>query len=136
MAEVEQYAQDLKDIMKELTALSNRIRPGCSPSEWSLDQVMNSFLSIFDRFCPLKIGDRVELVKNLPIEESSGWYSCRHFLIRGAMGTVEDRGYRDDKFTFDIIFDNETWIDREGVEREVDRKHTFSLSEDVLRLIR
>jgi len=128
MSEVELYAQDLKDLMSDISELSKRI-----PSEWSLGQVMDSFLSIYDRFCPFEVGDRVELVKNIPVDESSGWYSCRHFLIQGAKATIRRRSYSDDKFTFDVEFDEETWIGQDGVERPVDRKHTFKISESYLR---
>lgn len=134
MADVEKYAKELQRLSEAAKDFKATIDAACGGSfKWGVEQVVSSYLSLFDRFCPFGVGDRVELTKNVPIEEGSGWYSCRHFLIRGARGTVRSRGYSGDKFVFDVEFDNETWIDKDGIEQPILKKHVFSFNESYLR---
>jgi hypothetical protein len=134
MADVEKYAKELININKLANEFSSKIYNAFGGSvEWGINEVVSSYLSMFDRFCPFKEGDRVELVKDIDVNESSGWYGSRHFLIRGSKGTVRGREYRKNMFTFDIEFDNETWFDGKGNEHPVERKHVFNLNETQLR---
>lgn len=136
MADVEKYANEILEISNLTKEFQKKLSHSFGGSmQWGVEQFISSYLSLFDRFCPLSVGDRVELVRNVPVKESSGWYHCRHFLIKDATATVRNRGYKDDHFTFDIEFDHETWIDQEGNEQPVKNKHTFYFTEDFLRKI-
>jgi len=105
------YVNDLNGIyakIKELDKLLDRGELG-----FKLEQVLGSYASLFNRFCPYKVGDRVQLIEDLDIPEGHGWYSGKHFLIKGAIATVKDVGYRNDLFSFGLEFDNESWVDYE-----------------------
>lgn len=135
MNDVERYAKDLLDIAGHATEFKRKIENSCGGSfKWGVEQVIKSYLSLFDRFCPYKIGDRVQLISTLNIvDENHGWYSCRHNLIKGARATVMERGYTDGRFSFMIEFDIETWINGKGVESPVTGKHVFHFAENSLK---
>lgn len=136
MVDTTKYAGELKDIARLAKEFSNSISGACGGSfEWGMTEMADSYLSIFDRFCPYKNDDRVELLRDVEIESSSGWYPCRHFLIRGAKATINNRGYNNGKFSFEVVFDDESWIDGDGNEKPVDSKHTFGLNETYFRKI-
>lgn len=104
------------------------------PVSYYLEKLTGYAELLFDRFAPFKPGWRVALVaspKNCN-DEDDGWYSCRHFLVPGATGTVESIDAGKDGFWVCVVFDRETWIDREGVEQPVTQKHTFCLHESML----
>ena len=88
--------------------------------------------ALFDRFAPFKEGDRVKIVK--APNTNNDWRNCKHFLIKGAMGTVEDVDYRD-LFVAHVVWDKETWLDKNGNEQPVRQKHSFLMSENqILRI--
>jgi len=135
MVDTIKYAEDLKKISTLSKEFAEGIRRATADSfGWGLEQMADSYISIFERFCPFEEGDRVELVKDVPCE--GGWSSCRHFLIREAKATVHARGYSNDKFSFDVIFDEESWIDDKGEVHPIEtNKHTFGLNETYFRKI-
>ena len=53
-----------------------------------------------------------------------------NLLIKGAIATVNNCGYRDDSFSFGLEFDEETWIDMYGNIKPVSAKHLFYLREN------
>jgi len=78
---------------------------------------VQSYISMFDRFCPHKEGDNVRLSKDYPVEKNSGWWCSRHLMKKGTKATIVERGYSDGKFTFGIQFkDGNTWIDPDSDE--------------------
>lgn len=124
-----EYAENLKEVSTlAIEFVESMHRATGNSFEWGMEQMADSYISIFNRFCPFKEGDRVELLR-----DNTGWDTCRHFLIRGGKATVEGCGYRDGKFVFDVIFDDETWIDGDGKERDVQTNHTFSIDETYLK---
>ena len=132
MADVEKYALEIKQLVKDANELSNRLNSSCGSSlEWATEEIIDSYLSLYDRFCPFKIGDRVQLTKYYT-KKDTGWEHCKHFLNRGSTGKVVNRGYKEGLFIFDIVFDNESWIDNDGVENKTKDKHTFAFNENWL----
>jgi len=101
---------------------------------FKLKEVLQSYASLFNRFCPYKVGDRVQLKEDLDIPQGSGWYGSKHFLVKGAIATVKDCGYRSDLFFFGLEFNDESYIDRLGEISPVTAKHLFYLSEDLITL--
>lgn len=130
MSNTFKYVNDLKNIkakVNELNGLLNAEELG-----FKLNEILESYASLFNRFCPYKVGDRVQLKEDLDIPQDSGWYSSKHFLIKGAIATVREVGYRDDLFSFGLEFDNESWVHyRTGkiIPIEGYRKHLFYLPE-------
>jgi len=101
---------------------------------FKLNEVLQSYASMFNRFCPYQVGDRIKLKSDLNISDNSGWQSSKHFLIKGAIATVKDCGYRNDLFFFGLEFDDESYIDRLGKISPVTAKHLFYLSENLITL--
>jgi hypothetical protein len=135
MAEVERYMKEIVGLSSKTQEISKEFNRICGGSfEWATKEIANSYLSMFDRFCPFKVGDRVRLVKDYEVtDKSHGWYHCRHFLQKGALSTIITREYENTCFTFQIEFDRETWISSEDkIERPVTCKHTFYFREDYL----
>lgn len=132
MSDVERYADDLKMLVNEARKFQGQVNGAFGGSmPWGIEQLTDCFRSMFDRFSPFSVGDRVQLKETPKIQEGSGWYHCRHFLIKGAVGTIACRGYSDGAFTFDVTFDDESWIDRLGEKHltNANERHTFHFSE-------
>ena len=110
MVDVEKYAQELKETFDTVKALSKKL---AGTSDWEIDQVTESFQSMFERFCPFQVGQRVELIKSLDIDPNSGWHHSRHYLVRASPGVVAERGYYKGEFVFQVKFDLESWISRD-----------------------
>jgi hypothetical protein len=134
MSNVEQYAKDLQDIVDYATEFKTRVERSFGGSfKWGIGEVIQSYLSLFDRFCPFEVGDQVQLKSTCHIENiDHGWYGCGHFMVKGATAIVKERGYTDGQFTFLIAFDVETWIDDLGEPKPVERKHVFHFGENAL----
>lgn len=129
MGTAQEYAQEIQQLYDKVTELEKAIP---SSFGYKLQTVIANYSSLFERFCPYQVGDKVKLTKTPVIEKNSGWYGSRHFLIEGAIATITERDYYQGKFTFFLVFDNETWIDSQGVERAVteNNRHVFGFSED------
>jgi hypothetical protein len=131
MANTIKYVDDLNNIKAKVTELDRLLNAG--ELGFKLDEVLLTHASLFSRFCPYKVSDRVQLKESLDILEGHGWYHCRHFLIKGATATVKECGYRDDAFTFGLVFDDESHIHHrtgEIIPAKDDEKHLFYLSEN------
>lgn len=102
------------------------------PLSFYLRELAAAYALLMDRFAPLKVGDRCALKETLDLDKDSGWYPHRHFLIAGSKGTVVEADCGSNGFIFDVHFDNETWIDRDGKEHPRDKAHSFRLSENNL----
>ncbi len=104
------------------------------PLPYTMDVLLAAHDLLLERFAPYKVGDRVELAGDVDVSKSPGWASSAHFLKRGAKATVEAVRVRESKkFGFDVIFDEETWVDN-GVPKPVSSKHTYSFGESALRM--
>jgi len=101
--------------------------------------------SVYERFCPFKVGQRVELTKTLDIEQASDWYHGRHYLVQGSPGVVLSRGFRNNQFDFEVKFDLESWIRTHNPEKKeiitqkeiithVRSRHVYILGEGCLAL--
>jgi hypothetical protein len=131
MSNTPKYIVDLNNIKAKVTELDRLLNAG--EIGFKLNEVLSSYASMFDRFCPYKVGDRVQLKESLDIPKGHGWYHCRHFLIKGAIATVKECGYRDGLFSFGLIFDDESDIHYqtgEIIPTGESERHLFTLPED------
>ena len=71
--------------------------------------------ALFER-APFKTGDRVRLTRTPDITptKSWGWMGARHFLVKGALATVDSVDFSDGHFEAWLRFDDESWKDHEG----------------------
>jgi hypothetical protein len=108
-------------------------RLATGPLDYNLKKLVKARELLLTRFAPFKVGDRVTLAKELYVAPDSGWIFCKHFLVPGSVGRVKDSDCdADGRLRFFIEFENQTWIDREGVEQPMDKKSLFCLFEDQL----
>lgn len=103
---------------------------------YKLEFILKTYTSLFDRFCPFKVGDRVQLKTTPEISKDVawGWLGAKHFLVEGAIATVVTADYRDDSFEFGLQFDDDSWVDRSGNLRlvEIERRGIFWFGETYL----
>lgn len=132
MGSVLDYVEEVRVVFTHLVKLRNAMR---YEFDYKVNRVLASYNDMFERFCPFKDGDRIYLVKAPDIDEKSGWYGSRHFLVQGATGKIVGRDYYKNKFCFSVEFDNESWIDEFGVHHLVlEPKSIYTFDEDWLAL--
>jgi hypothetical protein len=115
---------------------------GRGPLDYYLQELVAAHDLLMVRFAPFQVGDRVVLMKAPDYESSPGWRPSAHFLVPGAAGVVVDAGCGQGGFRFDVMFDDESWIDNTGHQRargsvvpmEPERKHRFGFGEGWLEL--
>lgn len=129
MADVEEYAAKLTEVSKAIREASEKARDLCG---WPIEQLVESYLSMFERFCPFRVGDRVKLRATPDLTDAPGWKGSKHWLVAGAAGIVRARGYTGGAFSFDVEFDDESWKDDAGVVRPTSCKHTYGFREHFL----
>jgi hypothetical protein len=123
----------IKDAVRQIEAGVDQIRS--TGVSYTLDVLFAAHRLVIERFAPFKVGDRVALSKTPKIDRETawGWLGSKHFLVQGALGivrTVDLHG--DGKLSFGVEFDDETWIDRDGHRRPLDRKHHYCFGEGSL----
>jgi len=77
----------------------------------------------------------VKLAKTPDItpETAPGWMSCKHFLVKGAKGTVTEAGCGEGGFHFYVEFDDETFIHPvNNKPAKPSSKHVFGFREESL----
>lgn len=110
---------------------------GRGPLDYYLRELVAAHDLLMSRFAPFQIGDRVKLLKSPDYEKAPGWDKCKHFLVCGAAGVIVDATCGSSGFVFDVLFDDESWIDTVGRDRPKgsvvpmpgDRKHRFGFRE-------
>lgn len=121
-----EYAKRLGAVKTKISELDSLLD---NEFGYKLNQVLESYASLFNRFCPYKVGDRVQLKADIEVPKGHGWEGSQHFLIKGAIATVKACEYRNDLFCFGIEFNNESWIDMHGEIKLASSKHLFYFSE-------
>lgn len=95
------------------------------------------FEALFERFCPFKINDRVELIETPEINPKKNWglIGSKHFLVKGAVATVKKRTSREGQFVFLLEFDDDSY--KEFHTNKItpsETKGLYSFNEKVLKL--
>lgn len=123
----------LKDGLEKIQAGLNILSGG--PASYYIECVMKARELLLTKYAPFKAGDRVELAVTPEItkHKSYGWIGSKHFLVEGAKATVLTVDIDRHDLTFGVEFDEETWIDRDGVKRPVSRKHSYGFRAEALR---
>ncbi len=108
----------------------------------NLEKLLYTNQLFLEKYAPFKVGDRVELAVTPEISEKTapGWLGAKHFLKKGATGVVKlvdtmKRSTQEVVLVFHVEFDKETWKDRLGEEKPVEKKHTFLFLEKDLKKI-
>ena len=104
------------------------------PSSYYFAKIEEYVNALFGKYAPFKVGDRVRLTA--APDTDNDWRSCAHFLVPGALATVNGVDYSKSRFVADVIFDNESWIDREGVVHLAENFHTFRIGEEIMEKVK
>jgi hypothetical protein len=113
------------------------------PMDYYITNLTDCYQLLLDKYAPFKVGDRVLLTETPDIDKSSGWYSCRHFLVKGAIGTVRQVDVDKNGFAGYVEFDQESWIpdfdsESQGIKKGVkvmtppERRHIYGFKEHKL----
>jgi hypothetical protein len=91
------------------------IRQGISildggPLEYYLERLAGCYRFLLT-LAPLQPGARISLTETPEIRHDSGWFGSKHFLVKGAQGTVRAVHATYDGFTYDVEFDDDSWIE-------------------------
>jgi hypothetical protein len=107
------------------------------PLHYYLEKLTECREEFFKRCSPFRVGDTVEMVKTPNIDEKSGWWGSRHFLVAGSSATVKSIDFRKGKFMFDVCFTDESWIGMDGkvTPMKPENRHTFCFSESYFRRV-
>jgi hypothetical protein len=109
------------------------------PATYYIEKVRDQIDLLFERFCPFKVGDRVQIrvAPRIDKEHAPGWIGSEHFLVVGAIGTVIERDANKRGFFFQVTFDDESYIDREGKKHLIlpDRRHSYNMRDFELELL-
>ena len=123
---IEQFQQGIGKIQEGVSQLTK------GPASFTLECLFAAYRTLINQYALFKVGERVVL-RDTPaaaLQQDSGWWFCRHFLIPGNGATVQHVTCDSSgKLQYDVVFDRETWIDREGKEQPVSSKHVFRLVE-------
>ena len=132
--------REMKDHIDTLREGMEKVKDGFSmmnggPMTFTLDCLLAAYNTLVNEYAAFKVGQCVELraVPKAALVLESGWWHCQHFLVPGNEGTIRHVSCDSDgRLRYDVIFDRETWIDRDGKEQPVISKHVFSLFEKEL----
>lgn len=82
------------------------------PLEFYLERLSRCYDFLLT-LAPLQPGARITLAATPVITEleRSGWWGARHFLVEGAVGTIRAVHADADGFSYDVEFDDDSWIE-------------------------
>lgn len=85
--------------------------------ETQIKTALERFVSFMEKQASFKVGDRVELTETpvITAETAHGWLNCKHFIVKGAKGTIRDVSYYNNEFGYAVSLDDESWKDEKGV---------------------
>jgi hypothetical protein len=129
MDHVERMKDGLAKIADGIAALN------CGPAHFTLEVLFAAYYALVNDYARYKVGQRVALraTPTSATKPDSGWWSCRHFLVPDNPATVQRVWCDSDgRLRYDVEFDRETWINRDGQEQPVIAKHVFSMFETEL----
>lgn len=139
------HLETTEKVFESLSEAIEVLRPVNGRTSWTFEKLTEYVDGLFS-FSQFNLEDEVILnsqwephfQKELDKCSNHGWKHCKHFLIEGAVGQVKDIDYRDGKFVYDVVFDNESWVTSFGKEEgklhpvSRDKRHIFCIWEDHL----
>ena len=127
--------ENVKDAIDLLQKGINKLSNG--PLSYYVENMVAAYDILMTRYAPFKVGDCVLLTKTpvINLSTASGWMGSKHFLVKGAAGTVATADCGTRGFKFDVIFDDESWynhVDKIYVKMAEDKRHRYCFGEDDL----
>ena len=123
----------LTDNLKEMNKIFNKI--SISDLIYRIEELEKCQDEFFKRCSPCTVGDKVVLIENINPDKNSGWYSSRHFLIKGSKAIVRSVEFYKDYFRIGVEFDDDSWLDFNQNIIKRDDKYTFIINSARLKKI-
>jgi hypothetical protein len=117
---------DIKDMIEKTINLEKLLDARLNDWRYVLEGA-NSIWSL----AQFKVGQLVRLNKTPEItrEKSWGWFGSKHYLIKGALAVVKERQFYDGTFVYGLHFQDESWVDGNGICQPVSGKALYSFGE-------
>lgn len=125
---------ETNELRRKIEELAKLRRVLDTMSDYDFGCLLGAYNLLINVYCPFHKGDRVRLKETPIIDEKNapGWLSSKHFLVEGAVGVVENMIVNENGFRFDVIFDDESWVDGDGTKHAPSYRHTFCFKECML----
>ena len=91
---------------------------------WYLKEI-ETLPQIIRALLPAKVGDKVIITRQIKL--SGAWISREHYLCRGSTAVVKSLGIDEGKVYANLVFDNESWIDDNGLVQPAIQKHYYGI---------
>lgn len=105
MSDVLGFVEQFKTMVVKVHELQQAIGAlDGGPMDFCASEFLESFESIFHRYCPYEIGQTVYLKQHVVFDHCPGWRGA-DFLIADASAQVERRGYSHGRFEFGLVFE-------------------------------
>lgn len=133
----EQTAEATATAIKEgLAEIENGMKKlNSSSMSYTMSCMVNAQQLLLTKYATFKVGDRVQLTKAPVINAAvaSGWMGARHFLIPGAVATIQTvKVPQEGDLYYGLVFDEESYLDSKDRPVLADRKHQFCFAIDYL----
>lgn len=134
---LEEYIKDMEEVMGAIGDAYKKF--DSNGNKYKMERITKELTHLFDRFCPFKVDDRVELASTPKIDKNTrwGWFGAKHHLIEGAPGKVVSRDYYEGEFRFSVEMDLESWVsgwgEDKGMWKSVSNRHTYCFYDTQLR---
>ncbi len=124
----------IKEAMKKIEEAEKFLR-GAS-IRYDIEILIDAYEYLMEEVALFKVKERVKLHKtpNITEDNSPGWMCAKHFLIKGAKGTVITAEYYERKFRYGIEFDDESYINHKNKVVPIKPNHTYTFEEKALRI--
>jgi len=126
----------MKDHIDKLREGMEKIKDGFSmmsggPASFTLDCLLAAYRTLTEEYATFRVGQRVTVCDGYVPPE--GLKHDRHFMVPSNAATVCHVSVSTDgHLRYEVTFDRETWIDRDGVEKPVIQKHRYTFFEKEL----
>jgi hypothetical protein len=122
---IEEITRGLEGVRDAMKNLDNVLSGG--PASYYYERIIDYYKGCM-KAAKFKVGDRVELK-----EDCKHWDHHKHYMIKGALATVISADYYKGNYRYEIEFDDETWINMDGVKKVPERKHCFAFGQKNLK---
>ena len=124
--ELSKYLGSVDTILNAVEKINEALGGNHGNTKYRLEK-MHEFVRAFSSFAKFRLGDKIQLAHD--IDATGGWADSKHYLIKGAFGTVRDVDFDDGEFNYDISFERESNIYEGKISRPSGSGHTYGLRE-------
>lgn len=104
------------------------------PLSYTIEQLVACYDLLINKYAAFCLGDKVQLKITLTITEKTnhGWMGAKHFLVKGATGTIAEVGCNGKGFYYLVDFDDQTYISY-GERKSVSQHGLYHFKEESLK---